>query len=350
MSLITYTAGLGLAVLIAFIMVIGRDLLVPFMISVVIWYMINTLSDYYQKIHIKSYRLPRSISYTAALLTMVLSLNLLINMITNNIAEVKKNAPEYQENFMNLVQRVYEQAGIGQEPNLSQIVNQLDLGQFILNVASSFASLAGSASLILIYVIFLMLEQKFFSQKINALLEKRPVEASVREIIERVSDDIETYVGIKTFASMLTGAACYLVLIIVGVDNASFWAFLIFLLNYIPTIGSMMAVIFPSLLCLVQFGQFSQFFITLGSLAAIQFSIGNIIEPRLMGNRLNLSPLVVMLSLSLWGSIWGIAGMFLSVPFTVILMIIFSQFRKTEPIAILLSQDGLINSSNREKL
>lgn len=348
MNLLTYTAGLGLAVLIAFIMVIGRDLLVPFMISIVIWYLINTLSDYYGKIRIKSYQLPKSISYGAALLTMVLSLNLLINMIANNIADVKKNAPAYQENFLELVQRVYDTFGIVQEPNLSQIISQLDLGKFMLNVASSFASLAGSASLILIYVLFLMLEQKYFSQKINALLEKNIHEESVREILHRVSNDIETYVGIKTFASLLTGGACYTVLLMVGVDNASFWAFLIFLLNYIPTIGSMMAVIFPSLLCLVQFGAFSQFFIILGSLSAIQFIIGNILEPRLMGNRLNLSPIVVMLSLSLWGSIWGIAGMFLSVPFTVILMIIFSQFKKTQPIAILLSQDGLINTTAKK--
>jgi len=93
---------------------------------------------------------------------------------------------------------------------------------------------------------------------------------------------------------------------------------------------------------LVQFDTFQPFFIVVSCLATIQFTIGNILEPRFMGSSLNLSPLVVMLSLAIWGSIWGVAGMFLSVPFTVILMIIFSQFEKTQNIAILLSQDGNI--------
>jgi predicted PurR-regulated permease PerM len=202
--------------------------------------------------------------------------------------------------------------------------------------------LAGSASLIMIYVLFLMLEQKYFNVKLNRLMAGSQHRETVFNILDHISRDIKTYIGVKTFVSALTGGACYLVLVSVGVNNASFWAFFIFLLNYIPTVGSMLAVLFPSLLSLVQFDSFKPFFIVIISLVVIQLLIGNILEPKLMGNRLNLSPLVVMLSLALWGSIWGIAGMFLSVPFTVILMIIFSQFPKTKPIAIMLSQDGNI--------
>jgi len=134
------------------------------------------------------------------------------------------------------------------------------------------------------------------------------------------------------------------VLHFVGVDFASFWAVLIFLLNFIPTIGSIIATAFPSVLTLVQFDTLGPFVITITILSAIQFCIGSLVEPKLMGNRLNLSPIVILLSLGLWGSIWGIPGMFLCVPITVILMIVCSYFPDTRPIAVLLSGNGKVGN------
>ncbi len=342
MGVLSYAGGLGLISLTVYIMVIGRDLLVPFMISIAIWYLINILSDYYHKITLGKWQVPRWASYIASLLTIMLVLNFLVGMISSNITEVKEAAPLYQENFTKLTAKIFDIFGIDKEPNIAQVFSQISLGPFITNLAGTLASLAGSASLIMIYVLFLMLEQKYFDAKLNRLLAGSPHKDTVFNILEHISADVKTYIGVKTFVSALTGGACYLVLVTVGVNNASFWAFFIFLLNFIPTVGSMLAVLFPSLLSLVQFDTFSPFFIVIISLVVIQMAIGNILEPKLMGNSLNLSPLVVMLSLALWGSIWGIAGMFLSVPFTVILMIIFSQFSKTKPIAIMLSQDGNI--------
>jgi len=342
MGVLSYAGGLGLISLTVYIMVIGRDLLVPFMISIVIWYLINILSDYYHKIKLGKWRLPRVVSYIASLLTIALILNFLIGMISSNIIEVKEAAPLYQENFIKLSTKVFNLLGIEKEPNFAQLIHQINLTPFITNLAGTLAALIGSASLILIYVLFLMLEQKYFNIKLARLMEGSQHRETVFNILEHISSDVKTYIGVKTFVSALTGGACYIVLVTVGVNNASFWAFFIFLLNFIPTVGSMLAVLFPAVLSLVQFDTFTPFLIVIVSLVAIQITIGNILEPKLMGNSLNLSPLVVMLSLAVWGSIWGIAGMFLSVPFTVILMIIFSQFPKTRPIAILLSQDGNI--------
>ena len=155
---------------------------------------------------------------------------------------------------------------------------------------------------------------------------------------------IQTYVAIKTLTSLMTGLISYIILLMVGVDFAEFWGFIIFLLNYIPTVGSLLGIIFPALLTLIQFANPVPFFIVLGSIGSIQFIIGNIIEPRLTGSSLNISPLVVILSLALWGSIWGIVGMFLCVTLTVIAMIIFSYFDRTRPLAILLSGNGKIET------
>ncbi len=347
MGVLSYAGGLGLISLTVYIMVIGRDLIVPFMIGIVIWYLINILSDYYHKIPFGKWHLPRVVSYIASLLTIALVLNFLIGMISSNIVEVKEAAPLYQENFVKLTVKLFNMVGIAEEPNFAQVIRQVNLTPFITNLAGTLASLVGSASLILIYVLFLMLEQKYFTVKLSRLLEGSQHRETVFNILDHISRDVKTYIGVKTFVSALTGGACYIVLVTVGVNNASFWAFFIFLLNFIPTVGSMLAVLFPAVLSLVQFDTFTPFFIVITALVTIQITLGNILEPKLMGNSLNLSPLVVMLSLALWGSIWGIAGMFLSVPFTVILMIIFSQFEKTKPVAILLSQDGNIKPRNR---
>lgn len=346
MGIISYAGGLGIIALSVFIMVVGRDLIVPFLISVVIWYLINTLADYYHKIKIGSFILPKTLCFIAALLTMGVALYLLVDMIANNIADVRAAAPVYQENLSSLAARIYALLGIENQPNLTQLIGQINLRPFISNIAGTMAGIAGDAGLILIYVLFLFLEQASFKPKLAALLKGSKYENTIGGIIGTVHQKIETYVAIKTFVSLLTGGACYLVLILNDVDYAGFWAFIIFLLNYIPTVGSMLAVLFPALLSLVQFSTFTPFIIIISSLGVIQVVMGNVIEPRLMGNSLNLSPLVVMLSLAIWGSIWGIAGMFLSVPFTVILMLIFSEFPKTKSIAIVLSQNGKIGSSH----
>ena len=344
MRVLSYVSGLGLITLTVYIMVVGRDLIVPFLVSVVIWFLINTLADYYHKIQIFSYRIPKILCFIASLITTIIALWIIVDMVGNNIADVKAAAPKYQENLLKLSGRVYDLLGIENQPSLTQLINQIDLRPFISNIAGTLANLAGSAGLIMIYVLFIFLEQASFNTKLKALLNGSKHTNTVEDIIRIIHTKIETYVAIKTFVSILTGTACYIVLILNDVDYASFWAFIIFLLNFIPTVGSMLAVLFPAILSLVQFPTFTPFLIILSSLATIQVLIGNILEPKLMGNSLNLSPLVVMLSLALWGSIWGIAGMFLSVPFTVILMIIFSEFPSTKTIAIILSQSGKIGS------
>ncbi|WP_419603984.1 AI-2E family transporter [Thiolapillus sp.] len=145
--------------------------------------------------------------------------------------------------------------------------------------------------------------------------------------------------------SALTGIISYIILLWVGVDYVPFWALLIFMLNYIPTIGSMVAVLLPTTLALVQFDTFGPFVTLLVSLGTVQVLIGNVLEPWLMGSSLNLSPLVVILALSLWGQMWGVTGMFLSVPITVISMIVLANFPQTRAIAVAMSENGRLKDS-----
>ena len=127
-----------------------------------------------------------------------------------------------------------------------------------------------------------------------------------------------------------------------SLEGAVLWGFIAFVLNFIPTIGSIIAVLIPVIFALIQFPFISDVFILFTFLIIIQFVLGNIVQPRMMGNKLNISQFVVILSLVIWGAMWGTIGMFLSVPLMVILLIIFSQFESTKKLAILISGDGNI--------
>jgi AI-2 transport protein TqsA len=148
------------------------------------------------------------------------------------------------------------------------------------------------------------------------------------------------YIGIKTFVSVLTGVLSYAVMKPLGLDFAETWAILTFALNFIPSIGSLLAIALPALIALVQFDSFWQVFVVLAGCGVIQFAIGYVLEPALTGKTLNLSPLMVILALTFWTALWGVPGAFLSVPITVFMLIIFSHLPGTRPLAILMSENG----------
>jgi len=324
-------------------LVYGKALLVPFALAVMVWFLLNALAKLIERITFKKWIFPNWLSLSIALLTMLGLLAIVIEMISRNIGEVINTAPIYQKNIEALFKTFLQTFGLSNLPSMMELAKQVDVTSALSKLAGSLTVIAGNTGIILIYVIFLLLEQRSLESKLNSLFKEPDRRKKVHEILTEIQRDIEAYIAIKTLLSVVTGLMSYIILIFLGVDYSEFWAFLIFLLNYIPTVGSLIATIFPALLALIQFESFTYFLVVFISIAVIQFLIGNIIEPRLMGRSLNLSALVVLFSLALWGSIWGVVGMFLCVPITVILMIIFSNFEKTRPIAILLSSNGKID-------
>jgi len=211
------------------------------------------------------------------------------------------------------------------------------------NLLNSLASILGKGLIILFYVIFLILETKGFENKLRAMYLDENKYKEVIKFLKKLDKSLSKYLVLKTLVSLLTGILSYVLLVIIGVNFAVFWAFLIFLLNYIPTIGSLVATVFPTVIALLQGGSFSHALLVLAGVGAIQVLVGNLIEPKVMDNSLNVSSLVVILSLVLWGALWGIIGMIIAVPMTVILIIVFAQFPGTRKIAIILSKDGIID-------
>jgi predicted PurR-regulated permease PerM len=148
--------------------------------------------------------------------------------------------------------------------------------------------------------------------------------------------------------ALITASIGYIIMRAVGLDFAGFWAVLIFFFYYIPTVGSLLAVISPTLLTLVQFDSLTPFLIVAICMGVVQIGMANFVEPLIMGRSLNVSPFIMILSLMVFGTLWGVVGMFLCVPIMVIAMIIMGNFPQTRGIAVLISADGNVQLPERK--
>ncbi len=344
--IINITALFVSIVLTVYILAIARNLLLPFVTAVVIWYLIMSLADTLQAQTVLGRRLPSSLSVFFAVVMTYFILHSLFVMIAQSIYSIASDASLYQAKLSWLISLVNKKTHL--DLKAETLFSHIDLANVFTNMAIALTSLLQNLLVIIVYVIFLLLEAKSFQPKLAAMSRSKTQYRNIVKLINNIKNDINSYVRIKTFVSVLTGLLSYFILLAFGMRHAEFWGILIFLLNYIPTIGSIVALTLTLLVLSVQFTHVMVFVSMAGALVAIQFLIGNILEPKLTGATLNLSPIVILLSLSLWGSVWGIIGMLLCVPLMTILNIILSQFDSMRPIAILLTADGRLPAHARD--
>jgi predicted PurR-regulated permease PerM len=318
----------------------AKSILIPLAVAIVVGYLLEAMADALRSALPRGERVPRWVFLLASLLLAAVVTLELINAMTISLSSVTEAAPVYQENIYAIIKSGAGWLGMKEAPSLDKILAGLNVEGMVGSMAGLVAEIAGDLGLIVVYVIFMIVERPAFEAKLRLLVPEGQGRERSAGVMASINDRIRKYVLIKTFASILVGVLSYAVLFFVGVDFPFFWSFLIFLFNYIPTVGALAGVGLPSLLALVQFASPGPFLAVVIGLVVIQFLTGNLLEPKLLGASLNISPLVVLLSLAVWGKLWGITGMFLCVPLTVILMIIFAEFPKTRPVAVMLSADG----------
>lgn len=335
--------------LVVVFLVVAKSLLIPFVIALVIWYVIVGLNNWIGSFSWIEKYCPSWLSATLSMLVIVLFLVFVGEMIANNAQAMVNALPVYEANVQGLMAQIQQSFGLEKIPNVSSLLEGFDFTNIVSSILNTFSGIAGNIFLILIYVVFLFLEQVSFPKKLKALFVEEDKYEQVQHILRGINQAISSYISVKTAVSLLTGVLSYIVMALIGLDFAIFWAFIIFLLNYIPSVGSLIATAFPALMSLLQFDTLTPFLIVLIAVGSIQLVVGNLIEPRMMGSSLNISSLVVILSLSLWGTLWGVPGMVLCVPMTVIMMIIFAQFESTKPVAILLSANGSVVEESVER-
>jgi AI-2 transport protein TqsA len=321
--LVTASLMILAAVALAAALAYTRTVMVPFVLAVFIFFLVTPFTD----LLILKLRSPRWLAVLVSLLVVAGMLSLLGLLITTSARGLGDSADIYREKILGLAERVFAildryNLDLGQT-NVLASLQQLPLASILRTTAGTVVGLVTNGFLVLFFVIFLLLGRKP-GRKYTPLYE---------EIDRRVKRFIVT----KFLVSATTGILVGGILSIMGLDLALVFGVLAFLLNFIPNVGSVVSTLLPIPLALVQYDTITPVVLVILLPGVVQVTIGNLIEPKIMGTGLDLSPVTILLALVLWGLLWGIVGMLLAAPITAVLRIVLEQFETTKPVGEILA-------------
>lgn len=334
------TNSLLISFAIVIMLIYGKNLLIPFVIALIFWFLIKEIRDVLNRVKFIDEKIPNTILNIIGFAVIFAIIGGIAKILTVNIQQLSVELPAYQNNITKITAAINTTFNIDIISSVKEFLGKYEYTNLLSVLFNSITEIFGDAFLILIYTLFLLLEEPFFAKKINVIYAKKEEREDVLTVLSQLDKSIGRYISVKTLISLLTGFLSYFALLFIGIDAPLFWAFLIFLMNYIPAVGSLIATVFPAMFAMLQFGELMPGVWVLIIVGAIQLIVGNYIDPKLTGSSLNVSPLVVLFGLAFWGAIWGIIGMVLSVPITVMLIIILSEFPQTRAVAVLLTKDG----------
>lgn len=322
-----------------YILYIWSSFLIPFVIALLLAFVLTSTYSFFKSIFKYS-----SISFIITFLLYVLISFWIVEIINTNVLSIVDKSAFYQDQLRFIIDKNVAKFWINEGEVYQRVWEYVDLTKVFTSIASILTNMLSYFWIIIFYLVFILLEYKFFAKKLKMMIKNDTKRKKIFDVIHEIKDDVKSYFLIKTFVSLLTWFLSYFVMAFFGLDFALFWAFLIFLLNYIPNIWSVIAVFFPLILTIIQFNDYYHFLVIATWLITIQMIVWNIIDPKLTWNKLNLSPLVILLALVFWWLIWWIIWAVLSVPIMVIISIILSKFEQTKNIAILLSEKWELKS------
>lgn len=315
-----------------------REPLTQFSMALILWLAIDGLTETLDK---RIPFMPRWLALPLALVVVLSIVALIGFVVVDNVAAIIGDITRYEFRLNQVLSQLHQAVGSpGRSPTIGDLVAQFDPARLTAEIGESLQNAASAAIFTLIYLAFIFPAAGVMKTKLDLIFPGKGQRQATREVLVRIRESMERYLWVQTVMSLIITALTFITLRIIGLENALFWSFLIFFLNYIPTIGSIAAVVLTTAVALVQFSTLEPVVWVFAGVGAWQFIIGNFIQPRMTGDSLNLSAVVVLLALAIWGTVWGIVGAFLAAPITVMLMIVLAQFPTTRWIAILLSADG----------
>lgn len=287
--------------------------------------------------------LPDALSLLAAILLSLVIFGVSAVVVAANAADFASKLDIYQARLDELIVQfggVFRFLGGEAPDSVADLIRRGNPTQALSSFANGLRSFGSDALFVLIYLGFIIAARGGFKRKIVALFPHNRDRDEAVMVFNRIRFGVERYLWVQTVTGLMIAAGSWLGMMALGLDNALFWAFLIFLASYIPIIGGIVGVAFPVVFALLQFQNPLWAVVLLVILQTIQAVVGNIITPRMQGDSLNIDPVVVLLSLAAWGLLWGLPGMFLSTPLSVMAMIILAEFKGSRWIAILMSENG----------
>ena len=320
------------------------NLLKPLVIAIIFWYIIRVMSNYITMVKFRELVIPDWLGKLIALILIVIALYTFVDIIAVNIAQIVSNVDKYDLRQDNLLNQAANFLGFKEfDEEIRDLPGSTELRPYLAKLANGLTEGIGYTIIIIIYLIFILVEEFIFKKKITYIYQDSKNRDEMKKVIDQMNNSIKRYLTVKTFASLLTAVLAYLALLLLGVGFPLLWAFIIFTFNFIPYVGSFVATLLPSLFAAIHHNSLSYFLWTFLLVQAAQTLVANFIEPKIVGRSLNLSPLVVFITLTIWGTIWGVLGMIIAVPVTSILVIVLAQFPNTRYVAVLLSESGDIS-------
>ena len=309
-------------------------------LSVFIFLMMLPFVTALEKIHVKGF-----IATIIAILLIIVIVTGVVWFILYTVNQLIGIIPAYSHRItfldaylMDMVRRLRDVEDADSIIKLFNIDWASTLMPILRSVSASAIEIAKNAVVTILLAVFLLLERHTIVPKMTAASQNKDNPEKVSMMLDRINRQVSKYLGTKFILSLITGILFYGIALVAKLDLAFLWGVLAVLLNFIPTFGSIIVTAITILMAVLQFlPNWTPILIVAAGTIATQMIVGNIIDPRVQGNQLNLSPFVILVSLSIFGYVWGIVGMFLAVPIISILQIVFANMDSTRGIAIMMS-------------
>ena len=307
-----------------------RALFLPLVIAILLSFILSPLVSRFNR------KIPRYLAVMLVLILLIIGFYGLGWFFYGRITAFISVLGYYQDRFNIIVSEIIIRYKLPPDlMEMLQVTNGLRSG--ILSISVSFVSFAGQLVLVVFFVVFMLLENPLSEKKLD-LAFRGGVRERVRRITTKISSQISRYLSVKLGISTATGILVGASLYFIGLDFYLMWGFMAILFNFIPNIGSTIIMLATILMSFIQFyPDWNPILATLILMPLIQMVLGNFLDPKLQGNQLDLSPVVILISLVFWGWSWGIAGMFLAVPLAETIKIIFANVEVLKPVSILMS-------------
>mgnify|MGYP001800026992 CR=1 FL=1 len=327
-----------------FLLVQARFILISLATAIILFSLTSDVINFIARQRIGPFRIPNALASIAAMVLIAAALLTLTSILLAQVNTVLVTTLSYTERAPSAVASLFSWLGEDSEQAILNALQSIDVSSYLRTAASQASGMTQATVLIILFVGFLFAERIWFQTKLHNFVGDKDQATRIGKIIQSIIHRVNYYLLVKTVISAITGAMIYVLAKAFQLELATSIGIITFVLNFIPNIGSIVAT---ALIALVAHVQLEDPTITLAIFViagVIQFVNGSIIDPMLMGRALRLSSFGIILSLAFWGAVWGIPGMFLSVPIMVMLLVVCSHVPNLRPFAILLSREGLPES------
>nr|WP_213396026.1 AI-2E family transporter [Yoonia sp.] len=323
-----------------FLLVQARFILISLATAIILFSLTSDVINFIARQRIGPLRIPNAIASIAAMVLIATALLILTSVLLAQINTVLVTTLAYTERAPSAIASMFAWLGEDSQAAIFNAVRSVDASSYLRSAAGQASGITQATVLIILFVGFLFAERIWFDTKLESLIGDKAQALRVRKIIQSIIHRVNYYLLVKTVISGITGAMVYALALAFQLELATALGIITFVLNFIPNIGSIIATGLIALVAHVQFGEPNTTLVIFAIATCIQFLNGNVIDPMLMGRALRLSSFGIILSLAFWGAVWGVPGMFLSVPIMVMLLVVCSHVPQLRPFAILLSREG----------